>query len=219
MCGGFRALQARSAAEQNRPMRRCVHAKGVCALAVFEVLDLRTGRDPTLAARLAQGIYARPGRYPATVRFSNSDPGVSDDRRPDLRGLAFCVECRSAHEGADLAPGRQDYSLHSAPTLAFNDVHALAVFAKVFGAPSQAVALGALPLREQLLFARLTLLPRSRLDAEACEAVCIDVASHCTADSAPEGGVNRARSHAVAASRLARLGVTAAPAASERWNR
>jgi hypothetical protein len=302
------------------------------------VLDVRAGRDPRLAARLAQGIYARPGGYPATLRFSNSDPGVRDDRRPDLHGLAVCVECRSAREGADLAPGRQDYSLQSAPALAFNDMHALAVFAKVFAAPSQAVALGALPLRDQLLFAqtmqrvtrqtrqpvrpyqqlrywsaapfrhgardvvkysawpapanaarpletgnpdalrdelvrhleqdavmsafdfgvqlleadrmthagrrrdaafwienaavewpeaqapfhrvaRLTLLPRSQLDAEACEAVCVDVASHCTADSAPLGGVSRARSHAVAASRRARLGVTAAPAASERFNR
>ena len=39
LVGGFLALQARNAAEENRPLRRVVHAKGVCVRAVFEVLD------------------------------------------------------------------------------------------------------------------------------------------------------------------------------------
>jgi hypothetical protein len=323
---GFLALQARTAAEENRPLRRGVHAKGVCARAVFEVLDVAEGRDPALAARLARGIYARPASYPATVRFSNSDPHVNDDSRPDVRGLAFCAELTpSGPAAAGAQVGRQDYSLQSWPTLPFNDVHAFVVFAKVFGAPNQAIGLGSLPLRDQLVFARtmveamqqkrqpvrpyqqlrywstvpfrhgaedvvkysaspaaanparalekrnpnalrdelirhlnedatmssfdfglqfldtdhmtfqgkhrdasfwienatvewpeaqapfhtvarLTLLPKSQLCAEACEAEHIDVTRNFTTDSAPVGGINRVRSRAVAASRNARMG-------------
>jgi hypothetical protein len=326
MVRGFLALQARAAAEENRPLRRGIHAKGVCARAVFEVLDVTKGRDPALAARLARGIYAKPGSYPATVRFSNSDPNVNADWRLDLRGLSFSVELApsgTAATGAQVS--RQDYSLQSTPTLPFNDIHAFVVFAKVFGAPNQAIALGSLPFRDQLVFARtmvevmqqtrqpvrpyqqlrywstvpfrhgsedvvkystspaatnparalekrnpnalqdelirhlsedatmssfdfgvqfldtdnmtyqgkrrdatfwienaavewpeaqapfhtvarLTLLPKSQLCAQACEAVYIDVTGNATADSAPVGGVNRVRWRAEVASRNARLG-------------
>jgi hypothetical protein len=326
MVRGFLALQARTAAEENRPLRRGAHAKGVCARAVFEVLDVAEGRDPALAARLAKGIYARPGSYPAIVRFSNCDSNVDHDSIPDARGLAFCVELASSScAAAEAQVARQDYSLQSAPTLPFNDVRALVVFAKVFTAPSQAIALGSLPFRDQLIFAqtmarwmrqkrqpvrpyqqlrywsaapfrhgsedvvkysaspvvansarplerrnpqalrdelirhlnedatmssfdfglqfldaahmtylgkrrdanfwienaavewpeaqapfhtvaRLTLLPKSHLSAEACEAAYIDVMENSTADSAPVGGVNRVRSYSVVASRNARLG-------------
>ena len=152
MVRGFLALQARTAVEENRPLRRGAHAKGVCVRAVFEVLDVAEGRDPALAARLAKGIYARPGSYPATVRFSNANPNVNGDSTPDVRGLAFCAEL--APSGSAAAGVRQDYSLQSAPTLPFNDVRALVVFAKVFTAPNQAVALGSLPFRDQSIFAR-----------------------------------------------------------------
>jgi hypothetical protein len=326
MVRGFLALQARAAIEENRPLRRGAHAKGVCVRAVFEVLDVAEGRDPALAARLAKGIYARPGSYPATVRLSNCDPNVNDDWRPDARGLAFCAELApSGRATSGVQVARQDYSLQSASTLPFNDVRALVVFAKVFTAPSQAIALGSLPFRDQLIFAqtlagwiqqkrqpvqpyqqlrywsaapfrhgsedvvkysaspavansarplerrnpqalrdelirhvnedatmssfdfglqfldtdrmtyqgkrrdanfwienatvewpeaqapfhtvaRLTLLPKSHLSAEACEAAYIDVMENSTADSAPVGGVNRVRSYSVAASRNARLG-------------
>ena len=54
--------------------------------------------------------------------------------------------------------------------------------------------------------ARLTLLPKSQLGAEACEAAYIDVMANSTADSVPVGSVNRVRSYAVVASRNARLG-------------
>jgi hypothetical protein len=155
MVRGFLALQARTAAEESRAVGRGVHAKGVCARAVFEVLDVAQGRDPALAARLARGIYAQPGSYPATVRFSNSHPNVNNDSRPDVRGLAFYAEIDSSGCSAARARiARQDYSLQSAPTLPFNDVRALVVFAKVFGASNQTVALGSLPFRDQLIFAR-----------------------------------------------------------------
>lgn len=44
--------------------------------------------------------------------------------------------------------------MQSAPTLPFNDVRALIVYAKVFGSPNQTVALGSLPFDDQLIFAR-----------------------------------------------------------------
>ena len=321
---GFLAQQARTAAEENRPLRRGTHAKGVCARAVFEVLDVAQGRHRALAQRLARGIYAKPGFYPATVRFASSDPSVNTDWQPDVRSLSFSVELTPpGTDAADDPVARQDYSMQSAPTLPFNDVRAFVVYAKVIAAPNEVAALGSMPFRDQLEFARtkgavmqqkrqpvrpyqqsrywsnvpfrhgrddvvkysaspvaanlarglvrcnpnalhdeltrhlnedptlssfefglqlldieamtcegkrrdaafwienaaiewpeaqapfhtvarLTLLPRSQLDAQACEAMYIDVTGNSTAESAPVGGVNRARWHAELASRTAR---------------
>jgi catalase len=53
---------------------------------------------------------------------------------------------------------------------------------------------------------RLTLLPRSHVAAEVCEAMHIDVTQHSTADTSPLGSINRARWAAESASRRARLG-------------
>jgi Catalase len=52
---------------------------------------------------------------------------------------------------------------------------------------------------------RLTLLPKSQVPAEACEAWHIDVTEHSAPDSAPLGSINRARKPAELASRKARL--------------
>ena len=149
---GVLAVQARTAAEENRPLRRATHAKGVCVRAVFEVLGIAQGRDPVLAARLARGIYAKPGCYPATVRFANGDSGMHSDWKPDVRTLSFCVELDPSANGAQIA--RQDYSLQSWPTLPMNDVHAFWVFAQVLKAPNPAIALGSLGFRDQLVYAQ-----------------------------------------------------------------
>jgi hypothetical protein len=53
--------------------------------------------------------------------------------------------------------------------------------------------------------ARLTLLPKSQLAAEASEALYFDVTGNSTADSAPLGSINRARWPAEVASRKARM--------------
>jgi hypothetical protein len=152
---GFLAQQARAAVEQNRPLRRGTHAKGICARAVFEVLDVAKGRDSALAARLARGIYANAGVYPATVRFASSDPSLNTDWEPDVRGMSFAVELVPAGTpGADVQGARQDYSLQSAPTLPFNDVRAFFVYATVVGAPNETVALGSLPFEDQSEYAR-----------------------------------------------------------------
>ena len=90
--GHVLTMQASAAAEQRRPLCRGTHAKGVCARARFGVLDVTAGGDPVLAARLARGIFGKPGTYPATVRFGNSDPQVNSDQKPDVRSLSFFVD-------------------------------------------------------------------------------------------------------------------------------
>lgn len=152
---GFVALQARNAAEQGRGLRRGTHAKGVCARACFEVLDLAHEHPPALARRLAWGLCARPGVYPARLRFANADPNVNSDWQPDVRSLSLAVDLGvPSRAGALDEPARQDYSMQSAPTLPFNDVAAFVAFAKVAGARNEAVALGAMPWREQLAYAQ-----------------------------------------------------------------
>jgi hypothetical protein len=151
---GFLSLQAR-AAGPGEPLRRATHAKGVCARAEFEVLDVSAGRGPALAARLARGIYARPGKYSATVRFSNSDPNVKPDFKPDVRALSFAVDLASGGLAAPVAnTARQDLSMQSATTLPINDVHAFVAMVKVLAASSPARGLWSLSLRDKLVFAR-----------------------------------------------------------------
>ena len=56
--------------------------------------------------------------------------------------------------------------------------------------------------------ARLTLLPRSGLSREACDAMYIDVTGNSSASSAPVGEINRVRWHVETASRKARQSAT-----------
>ena len=142
---GFLTQQARAAADQRRPLRRGTHAKGLCVRARFEVLDLAAAKDEELAARLAVGVFARPGTYPAVARFANSDPTINSDWQPDVRGLSFSVP---------LSASRQDWSLQSAPTLPFNDIRAFAVFGRVLAARNAAVGLAAASPEDRLVFAR-----------------------------------------------------------------
>src|SRR5450755_2661170 len=65
-------MQKNAATSQHRTLCRGTHAKGVCAGAQLEVLDLTIRRDRELATRLARGIFAAPGFYPAIVRFANA---------------------------------------------------------------------------------------------------------------------------------------------------
>ena len=156
---GFLALQARSAAAENRPLRRATHAKGVCARAEFEVLDVAKGRDPAVAARLAKGIYAKPGTYPAIVRFANSDPKVNSDFKPDVRALSFSVELAPGSAAVAGTPVvRRDYSMQSAPTLPINDIHAFVALVRVLASSSPVKGLASLPFRDKLVFARTILL-------------------------------------------------------------
>src|SRR5258705_3243729 len=85
-------LQANAAAKEHRPLSRGTHAKGVTARAQFEVFDVTIGRAGLLAGRLAQGMFAKPGIYPAAVRFANSDPNTNSDFKADVPALSLSVD-------------------------------------------------------------------------------------------------------------------------------
>lgn len=149
-------MQADAAAKKNSALRRGTHAKGVSLRGQLEVFDLTVGRDPGLAARLAKGIFARPGTYPATLRFANSDPHVNSDFKADVRSLSFSVDLTSAGSANDAQ--RQDFTLQNATTLPLNDARAFLATMKVLTASNPAKALWSLSFRDQLRVVRALLL-------------------------------------------------------------
>jgi hypothetical protein len=144
-------LQANSASQQHRPLGRGTHVKGTCARAQFEVYDVKAGRDPILAARLAKGIFATPGVYPAVVRFANADPKVNSDFKADVRSLSFSVEL--TRDGAPVSGakvGRQDFSLQNTTTLPINDAAAFLAIMNLLTASNPAVGLLSLSFKDKL---------------------------------------------------------------------
>ena len=98
-------------------------------------LTLRSDATLKLAARLAKGIFAKPGVYPAVVRWGNADSKKNSDFKPDVRSMSFSVDLTrdgSAVPGAN--GGRQDFSLQNAPPLPINDSPAFAAVMKVLAA-------------------------------------------------------------------------------------
>ncbi len=133
--------------------------KGVCARAQFEVFDVTVGRDLKLAARLAKGIFAKPGVYPAVVRFGNSDPKVNSDFKPDVRSLSFSVDLtRDGAAVSDASVGRQDFSLQNAATLPINDAPAFLATMKLLTASNPAAGLWSLPWKDKLRVMRTLVL-------------------------------------------------------------
>jgi len=143
-------LQKNSAVEQHGPLRRGTHAKGTCVRAQFEILDVKAGRDPGLAARLAKGIFAAPGIYPAVVRFANADPKVNSDFKADVRSLSFSVDLTRAGTTVAAAVARQDFSLQNTTTLPINDAHAFLAIMNLLTASNPAAGLLALPFKDKL---------------------------------------------------------------------
>ena len=144
-------MQANAAAQQHRALARGTHAKGVCALAQFEVLDVAEGRDPALAARLAQGIFAKPGIYPATVRFGNADSKKNSDFKADVRSLSFSVDLtRGGAVVPDAGYGRQDFSMQNTTTLPINDSPAFLAIIKLLTASNPAAGLWSLSFKDKL---------------------------------------------------------------------
>jgi hypothetical protein len=144
-------MQAKVAGEQHLPLRRGTHAKGTSARAQFEVFDLSVGRDPALAARLAKGIFAKPGVYPAIVRFGNADSKVNSDFKPDVRSLSFSVDL--TRDGSAVAANgvkRQDFSMQNTTTLPINDAHAFLATMKLLTASNPAAGLWSLPFKDKL---------------------------------------------------------------------
>ena len=150
-------MQAKAAAQQHRPLRRGTHAKGICVQGQFEVFDVTVGRDPALAARLAKGIFAKPGVYPATVRFANSDSKINSDFKADVRSLSFSVDLTrngAAISGAN-GGSRQDFSLQNATTLPINDATAFLAIMKLLTASNPAAGLWSLPFKDKLRVLRI----------------------------------------------------------------
>ena len=144
-------LQANAAAKQHRPLARGTHAKGVSVRAEFEVFDVTVGRDPGLAARLAKGIFATPGVYPAFVRFGNADPGKNSDFKADVRSMSFSVDLtRDGRAVPDANVPRQDFSLQNTTTLPINDSPAFLAIMKLLTASNPATGLLSLSFKDKL---------------------------------------------------------------------
>jgi len=145
-------MQAKAAAQQHRSLRRGTHAKGICVQGQFEVFDVRVGRDPALAARLAKGIFAKPGLYPAVARFANSDSKVNSDFKADVRSLSFSVDLARIKTKvfSANAVSRQDFSLQNATTLPINDSTAFLAIMRLLTASNPAAGLWSLPFKDKL---------------------------------------------------------------------
>jgi len=144
-------MQANAAAKQKGSLCRGTHAKGVCARAQFEIFDVTVGREPALATRLAKGIFAKPGTYPAVVRFANADASINSDFKPDVRSLSFSVDLgRDGVATPDAKPWRQDFSMQNATTLPINDSPAFVATISVLTASNPILGLWSLPFRDKL---------------------------------------------------------------------
>jgi len=146
-------MQTNAAAKQHRSLCRGTHASGVCVRAQFEIFDVAAGRAPELAARLAKGIFAKPGAYPAVVRFANADSNINSDFKPDVRSLSFSVDLT---QGEMVREGwlRQDFSMQNATTLPINDSTAFLATIKVLTASNPVAGLWSLPFRDKLRVVR-----------------------------------------------------------------
>jgi hypothetical protein len=143
-------LQAKAAAQQHRAIGRGTHVKGVCARAQFEVLDVTVGRDDGLGMRLAKGMFAEPGVYPAIVRFGNADPRKNSDFKADVRSLSFSVDLAQGTTASEAHAGRQDFSLQNTKTLPINDASAFLALSKMLTASNPAAAMWSLPFKDKL---------------------------------------------------------------------
>src|SRR5258705_835230 len=156
-------MQSKAAAQQHRPLRRGTHAKGICARGQFEVFDVTAGRDRGLAARLARGMFAKPGVYPAVVRFANSDPKANSDFKADVRSLSFSVDLtRDGTAVPDANVGRQDFSLQNASTLHINDSTAFLATMKLMTASNPPAGLWSLSFKDKLRVVRTLALAQAQ---------------------------------------------------------
>lgn len=84
-------------------LTRQFHAKTHCCLKATLTID--PPDDPAVR----HGLFARPGRFPALVRFSNSF--FDDDAHPDVRGLAIKLTGVEGEVCDGAPPGQQDFVL------------------------------------------------------------------------------------------------------------
>ena len=127
VCETMRGICEKTFADGGHPLR-AVHAKS------HGLLEGELEVDSDIAPALAQGLFAKPGRYPVVMRFSTIPGDVLDDSVSVPRGLALKV---IGVEGERL-PGSegdvtQDFVLVNGP--AFNSPNL-----KVFGANMKQLA-------------------------------------------------------------------------------
>lgn len=108
---------------------RDAHANGYAALkAEVEILD-------NLPPELAQGIYAKPGKYEAIVRFSNGSSRVLPDKLSgNAQGFALKI---FGIDGKKLAPGEEDstnvdYNMINNPVFFCNTAEHYVFISKLF---------------------------------------------------------------------------------------
>src|SRR5450631_517478 len=147
-------MQKNAAKAQHRSLCRGTHASGVCVRAQFEVFDVAAKHPPELAARLAKGIFAKPGLYPAVVRFGNADANINSDFKPDVRSLSFSVDLGANDALTAGGSSRQDFSMQNATTLPINDSPAFLATMKVLTAANPASGLWSLPFNDKLKVVR-----------------------------------------------------------------
>src|SRR6266478_6312155 len=147
-------MQKNAATAQHRSLCRGTHASGVCVRAQFEIFDVAVKRAPELAARLAKGIFAKPGVYPAVVRFGNADSNINSDFKPDVRSLSFSVDLTRDGTSPAGSSSRQDFSMQNATTLPINDSPAFLATIKVLTASNPVVGLWSLPFKDKLKVVR-----------------------------------------------------------------
>ena len=134
-------MQANAAAEQQRPLGRGTHVKGICARAKFEVFDV--------TCRARRECWRRGSR-----RGSFRAGRISRDRAVRERGSESTpissptfVRCRfrsilSRRQAAPAELTRQDFSLQNATTLPINDAAAFLAMMKVLTARTPPPACG-----------------------------------------------------------------------------
>jgi hypothetical protein len=161
--GAVMLLQKNAALKQRRGLRRGTHAKGIVVGAVFEVFDVASGRDSTLASRLAKGIFAKPGVYPATVRFANSDSLINSDFKADVRALSFSVDLDPDGTALGSVPcKRQDFAMQNARTLPLNDACVFRATMKVLTAKNPLSGLLSLSASDRLPVVRAIVLAQEQ---------------------------------------------------------
>jgi hypothetical protein len=144
-------MQSNAAARQRRSLCRGTHASGVCVRAQFEIFDVTLDCAPELASRLAKGLFAKPGIYPAVVRFGNADANINSDFKPDVRSLSFSVDLP---QGDTASASRQDFSMQNATTLPINDSPAFIATIKVLTASNPLSGLWSLAFKDKLRVVR-----------------------------------------------------------------
>jgi hypothetical protein len=129
----LRELQRRNARRSGAG--RALHRKGhVGVEASFEVRD-------GLPAAVAQGLFARPGRYRAYVRFSNGASAHQADGKGDVRGAAIKV---LGVAGRKIIPGleaatTQDFLLIQSATTPFRGPDEFVAFVRAAASPATAL--------------------------------------------------------------------------------